>query len=395
LTFWGGGVKNFHIFDGGFYMKKPILSGRPTIAEIDLRGLAFNYRQIKRHIPKGVSILAVVKADAYGHGALPVSLKLEKMGVEYLGVAIPEEGVELRKGGVKAPILIFGGIFKGDAEEIIRYGLTPVVFDIESLKHLSKAAEKRRKKARVHIKVDTGMGRLGVPFELFPAFLKDLRKYPDIEIEGLLSHFSMTGGEEVYTAYQWKKYQEGLAMAREMGISSRYLHMASSATLTTFPSFSGNLVRPGIMLYGSYPSPAIEKLIELKPVLTLKTRIHFLKSVSTGSRISYGGTFVTRRESLIATLPVGYADGYSTRLSNQGEVLIRGKRSPVVGRVCMDLTMVDVTGIPGVSKGDEAILIGGQGEERITADEIAKKIGSIPYEVLCLIGKRVPRVYIG
>ena len=376
-------------------MKKPILSGRPTIAEIDLRGLAFNYRQIKRHIPKGVSILAVVKADAYGHGALPVSLKLEKMGVEYLGVAIPEEGVELRKGGVKAPILIFGGIFKGDAEEIIRYGLTPVVFDIESLKHLSKAAEKRRKKARVHIKVDTGMGRLGVPFELFPAFLKDLRKYPDIEIEGLLSHFSMTGGEEVYTAYQWKKYQEGLAMAREMGISSRYLHMASSATLTTFPSFSGNLVRPGIMLYGSYPSPAIEKLIELKPVLTLKTRIHFLKSVSTGSRISYGGTFVTRRESLIATLPVGYADGYSTRLSNQGEVLIRGKRSPVVGRVCMDLTMVDVTGIPGVSKGDEAILIGGQGEERITADEIAKKIGSIPYEVLCLIGKRVPRVYIG
>ena len=376
-------------------MRTFVSTGRPTIAEIDVKALAFNYRQIKRHIPKGVSILAVVKADAYGHGALPVSLKLEKLGVEYLGVAIPEEGVELRKGGVKAPILIFGGIFKGDAEEIIRYGLTPVVFDIESLKHLSKAAEKRRKKARVHIKVDTGMGRLGVPSELFPAFLKDLRKYPDIEIEGLLSHFSMTDGEEVYTSYQWKKYQEAMAMAREIGISSRYLHMASSATLTTFPSFSGNLVRPGIMLYGSYPSPAIEKLIELRPVLTLKTRIHFLKSVSTGSRISYGGTFVTRRESLIATLPIGYADGYSTRLSNQGEVLIRGKRAPIAGRVCMDLIMVDVTGIPGVSKGDEAILIGRQGEERITADEIAKKIGSIPYEVLCLIGKRVPRVYIG
>ena len=376
-------------------MGTSVSPGRPTIAEIDLKALAFNYRQIRKRTPKGVSILAVVKADAYGHGALPVSLKLEKMGVEYLGVAIPEEGVELRKGGVKAPILIFGGIFKGDAEVIIRYGLTPVVFDIESLKHLSKAAEKRKKKARVHIKVDTGMGRLGVPFELFPAFLKDLRKYPDIEIEGLLSHFSMTDGEEVYTAYQWKKYQEGLAMAREMGISSRYLHMASSATLTTFPIFSGNLVRPGIMLYGSYPSPAIEKLVELRPVLTLKTRIHFLKSVSAGSRISYGGTFVTRRESLIATLPIGYADGYSTRLSNQGEVLIRGKRAPIVGRVCMDLIMADVTDIHGVSKGDEAILIGRQGEERITADEIAKKIGSIPYEVLCLIGKRVPRVYTG
>ncbi|MDP3015964.1 MAG: alanine racemase, partial [Deltaproteobacteria bacterium] len=271
--------------------------------------------------------------------------------------------------------------------------LTPVVFDIVSLKELSKAAEKRKKRVKVHLKVDTGMGRLGVPSEFFHAILKELRKYPDIEIEGLLSHFSMTDGEEVYTAYQWKKYQEGLAMAREMGISSRYLHMANSGILTAFPEYSGNMVRPGIMLYGSYPSPAIEKLIELRPVLTLKTRIHFLKSVPTGSRISYGGTFVTRRESLIATLPVGYADGYSARLSNQGEVLIRGKRAPVVGRVCMDLIMVDVTGIPGISKGDEAILIGRQGEERITADEIAKKIGSIPYEVLCLIGKRVPRVY--
>ncbi|OGP77154.1 MAG: alanine racemase [Deltaproteobacteria bacterium RBG_16_49_23] len=376
-------------------MKKPNLSGRPTVAEIDLKALAFNYRQLRKRVPGGAKILAVVKADAYGHGALPVSLKLEKMGVEYLGVAIPEEGVELRKGGVKAPILIFGGIFQGDAEEIIRYGLTPVVFDLESLKLLSKAAEKRKKKARVHIKVDTGMGRLGVPFELFPDFLKDLKKYPHIEIEGFLSHFSMTDGEESYTSYQWEKYQEALAMVREFEISSRYLHMASSATLTAFPSYAENLVRPGIMLYGSYPSPVFERLIELKPVMTLKTRIHFLKSVPMGARISYGGTFVTRRESLIATLPVGYADGYSARLSNQGEVLIRGKRAPVVGRVCMDLIMADVTDIPGVSKGDEAILIGRQGRERITADEIARKIGSIPYEILCLIGKRVPRVYRG
>jgi alanine racemase len=374
-------------------MRTFVSTGRPTVAEIDLKALAFNYRQIKKHIPRDVSILAVVKADAYGHGALPISRKLERLGAEYLGVAISKEGVELRRGGVKTPILIFGGIFQDEAEEIIRYGLTPVVFDIESLKHLSKAAKRRKKRARIHIKVDTGMGRLGVPFELFPAFLKDLKKYPDIEIEGILSHFSMTDGEEAYTAGQWRKYQEGLALTREAGILSRYLHMASSATLTAFPSYCGNLVRPGIMLYGSYPSPAIEKLVEFRPVLTLKTRIHFLKLVSTGSRISYGGTFVTRRESLIATLPIGYADGYSTRLSNQGEVLIRGKRAPIVGRVCMDLIMADVTDIHGVSKGDEAILIGRQGEERITADEIARKIGSIPYEVLCLIGKRVPRVY--
>lgn len=370
-----------------------VLPGRPTVAEIDLRALAFNYRQIRRRVPKGTGILAVVKADAYGHGALPVSLKLEEMGVDYLGVAIPEEGVALRKGGVKTPILIFGGIFQDDADEVIRYGLTPVVFDIESLKHLSKAARKRRKKATAHIKVDTGMGRLGVPFELFPAFLKDLKKYPDVEIEGLLSHFSMTDGEEDYTASQWRRYQEALDQAGAMGISGRYLHMASSATLTAFPSYSGNLVRPGIMLYGAYPSAAFQRMISLKPVLTLKTRIHFLKRVPEGERIGYGGTFMTRRESLIATLPIGYADGYNTRLSNRGEVLIGGRRAPVTGKVCMDLIMVDVTEIPGVSNGDEVILIGRQGKERITAEEVAAKIGSIPYEVLCLIGRRVPRIY--
>ncbi|MBM4307324.1 MAG: alanine racemase [Deltaproteobacteria bacterium] len=375
-------------------MKTSVSLGRPTVAEIDLRALAFNYQQIKKQIPTGVSILAVVKADAYGHGAGPVSLKLEKIGADYLGVAIPEEGMALRKGGVKTPILILGGMFQEDAEAILRYGLTPVVFDIDSLRRLSKAAKNKRKKARVHLKVDTGMGRLGVPFHLFSAFLKETQKFSNIEIEGLLSHFSMTDEEESYTSSQWEKFQQAVNLAKEMGVSSRYIHMANSATSTVFPEYSGNLIRPGIMLYGSYPSSTFEKRIKLKPVLTLKTRIHFLKSVPAGSRISYGGTFVTRRESLIATLPIGYADGYSTRLSNQGEVLIRGKRSPVVGKVCMDLIMADVTNVPGVSKGDEVILIGRQGREQITADEVARKIGSIPYEVLCLIGKRVPRMYV-
>ena len=375
-------------------MKTSVSSGRPTVAEIDLQALAFNYQQIKKQIPTGVSILAVVKADAYGHGAGPVSLKLESIGADYLGVAIPEEGMTLREKGVNAPILILGGIFQEDAEAILRYSLTPVVFDIDSLRRLSKAAKKKRKKARVHLKVDTGMGRLGVPFHLFSAFLKETQKFSDIEIEGLLSHFSMTDEEESYTSSQWEKFQQAISLAKEMGVSSRYIHIANSATSTVFPEYSGNLIRPGIMLYGSYPSSTFEKRIKLKPVLTLKTRIHFLKSVPAGSRISYGGTFVTRRESRIATLPIGYADGYSTRLSNQGEVLIRGKRDPVVGKVCMDLIMADVTNVPGVSKGDEVILIGRQGREQITADEIAKKIGSIPYEVLCLIGKRVPRIYV-
>ena len=376
-------------------MKTPILSGRPTIAEIDLSALAFNYRQLRKRISKGVKILAVVKADAYGHGALPISLKLEKLGVEYLGVAISDEGVQLRKGGVKAPILILGGIYEGEADQALQYNLTPVVFDQESLKLLSKAAERQKKKVKVHLKVDTGMGRLGVPLNPWPAFLKGLKRFPKIEIEGVLSHFSMAEKEETFTAYQWEKFQGAMALANEMGISYQYLHMASSATITKFPACSGNLVRPGIMLYGSYPSPIFQELIQLKPIMTLKTRIHFLKSVPPKTRISYGGTFMTERESLIATLPIGYADGYSRHLSNHGEVLIRGKRAPVVGAVCMDFIMVDVTDIPNVSKGDEVILMGRQGREQITADEIAEKIDSISYEVLCLVGRRVPRIYKG
>ncbi len=374
-------------------MGKPLREGRPTVAEIDLEALAFNYRQIRRRVPRGTKILAVVKADAYGHGALPVSLKLERLGVHCLGVAILEEGIALRKGGVKAPILILGGIFKEGAEEAIRYGLTPVAFEIDPLIELSKAARKKGRNAKVHLKVDTGLGRLGVPFDRFPAFLREVKRIQNLEVEGLLSHFSMTEGEEEYSTAQWKRFQQALEVCRKEGFRCRYVHMANSANLILFPEFSGNMVRPGLMLYGAYPSPRCQERIDLKPVLTLKTVIHFLKSVPPGSRISYGGTFVTQRESLIATLPIGYADGYSTLLSNRGEVLIRGKRAPVVGRVCMDLITVDVTDIPGVEKGDEVVLIGNQGKERITAEEIAGIIGSIPYEVFCLIGKRVPRVY--
>ncbi len=376
-------------------MKEPSLRGRPTVAEIDLNALAFNYRQIRKRVPKETRILAVVKADAYGHGSLPVSLRLEAMGVDYLGVAIPEEGILLREGGVKSPILILGGIFKEGLEEVVRYDLTSVAFDLGSLEALSKVARREGKKAKIHIKVDTGMGRLGVPFEQFGTFLKKVKKLSNIEAEGLLSHFSMGDGDRQYTLAQWKRFQQALSLSRREGFRWQYIHMANSANLILFPESSASMVRPGILLYGAYPSNSIEPLIRVKPVLTLKTRIHFLKPVPAGERISYGGTYVTRRKSLIATLPVGYADGYSTLLSNRGEVLVRGRRAPVVGRVCMDLTMIDVTEIPGVRAGDEVVLIGGQGRERITADEIAKKIGSISYEVLCMIGKRVPKIYRG
>lgn len=366
---------------------------RPTVGEVDLGALEFNYRQIKKRIPGGVKLLAVVKADAYGHGSVPVSLRLEKLGVEYFGVAIPEEGVELRRGGVKTPILVLGGIFGEEVEQIFRFRLTPVVFGKDSLKILSREADRRGRKVKVHLKVDTGMGRLGVPLNRWPDFLREVRRFPRIETEGILSHFAMTNEEKGFTQSQWRAFQEAVATAQKFGIRCPYLHMASSAMLTAFPTYSARLVRPGIMLYGAYPSPSFRSLISLKPVMTLKTRIHFLKWVHPGTRISYGGTFKAKRESLIATLPIGYADGYSRHLSNHGEVLVRGKRAPVVGKVCMDFIMVDVTDIPRVSTGDEVVLMGRQGKEQITPEEIADKINSISYEVLCSIGKRVPRIY--
>ena len=368
-------------------------AARPTVAEIDLRALAFNYRQLRKKIPREVDLLAVVKADAYGHGAVPVSLTLEKLGADYLGVATSDEGVELRKGGVKTPILILGGIYGGEVDQIFRFRLTPVVFHGDRLHLLSKEAERRKKNVKVHLKIDTGMGRLGVSPDLWPAFLRELKRLPRIEIEGILSHFSMTDEECGYSEGQWRQFQKAVEIAKEQGVSWKYLHMSSSGTLMASPTYLGNLVRPGIMLYGSYPSSALRGVVKLKPVMTLKTHIHFLKSVPFGAKISYGGTFTTKRQSLIATLPIGYADGYSHQLSQCGEVLIRGLRAPVAGRVCMDFIMVDVSDIPNVKVGDEVVLIGRQGRERITTEEIAEKIHSIPYEVLCSIGRRVPRIY--
>ncbi len=370
--------------------------GRPTYAEIDLKALVFNYRQIEKRIRPGVGILGIVKADAYGHGAIPVARRLEELGSPCLGVAISDEGVQLRKGGIKAPILVFSGVFPEDVHQFLKFDLTPVVFQKESLRLLSKASEGRRKKLKVHLKVDTGMGRLGVRPESWGAFLTEVKRFPNVEVEGILSHFSMTDEEEIpYTVEQWGKFQEALAVTQGARIFPRYVHIASSANLAAFPSYSGNLVRPGIILYGAYPSVFTRQHLQIKPLMTLKTRVQYLKTVPAGTRISYGGAVVSKRESLIATLSVGYADGYSRRLSNQGEVLIRGRRAPVVGRVCMDFIMADVSDIPGVAMGDEVVLLGKQGKEQIPAEEIAQKTGTIAYEVFCLIGKRVPRVYKG
>jgi alanine racemase len=363
---------------------------RPTIAEIDLDALAHNYHQIRSLVHPGVKMMAVVKDNAYGHGAVIVARELEKLGVDMLGVAITEEGVELRNGGIKKPILILTGIRREEIDAVIENDLIPMVFDDELVRALSGTAVKRNKRVKVHLKFDTGMGRLGVPVQGARKFLERIRDFPHLVIEGVASHFSMA--DEEYSRAQLKAFGEVVEFLRGGGIRPHYMHVSSSAPMIDFPDSHFNLVRPGIMIYGSYPSEEYIGRIGLRSVMRFRTIIAFLKRVSVGARISYGGTFIAERESLIACLPVGYGDGYNRRLSNRGEVLVRGKRAPVVGRICMDVTMVDVTDVEDVSIGDEVVLLGGQGGDAITAEEIAEKIGTISYEILCMVGKRVPRV---
>jgi alanine racemase len=339
-------------------------------------------------------ILAVVKAQAYGHGAVPVSRHLLRLGADMLGVALVEEGKELRTAGIDAPILLMGSLFPEQAETVVALRLTPVVYTIPVARVLSEAAQKLKKAVSVHVKIDTGMGRIGIAPADAPAFITELRRLAGIDVQGLMTHFADADlREKQFAAKQMELFEllvRDLDAAR-MDIPLR--HAANSAAVLDFHRALFTMVRPGLMLYGYNPLERGPDNGGLEPVLSLVTRIAYVKKVAAGVPISYGRTFVTKRESLIATLPIGYADGYSRGLSNRGEVLVRGKRVPVVGRVCMDMTMIDVTDVAGVCEGDDVVLIGRQGSERITASDIAVKTGTIPYEVLCGISSRVPRIY--
>lgn len=368
---------------------------RPTFAEIDLDALRFNFEQVKRLTGSTKKILAVVKANAYGHGAITVARELEGLGVNFLGVALCQEGIELREAGITTPILVLSGFFKGEEAELLRHQLNPLIFNLEMAERLAHQAGSSKQEVRVHIKVDSGMGRVGVLPEEARDFFRKLKKLGGLKVEGVCSHFAEADKEEKdFTQEQQSRFNEVVSIAKKSGFDPLFTHLANSAAIMDFPSAHYNLVRPGIMLYGAYPSPIFRKKTELRPVMSLKTRILHLKKVPPNFSISYGRTFITKRESLIATLPIGYADGYSRSLSNKGEVLIKGQRCKIVGRVCMDLTLIDVTEIPGVKVGDEVVLLGRQGTEEITAEEIAEKIGTVSYEVFCSVGKRVPRVYI-
>ena len=372
---------------------------RPTRAEIDLGALTRNLTTLHAAAP-GVDVLAVVKADAYGHGAVPVSRALEAAGVRSFGVALVEEGLALRQAGLTSDILVLGGAYDGGWDAMLEHRMIPVVFRPEHLTALDAAAGDRGVTARAHLKVDTGMGRLGVlPGEL-PTFLEAARRCRRVSLEGLCSHFANADlADAALTAQQVTRFRTALGQMRAAGFDPRWRHLSNSAGLLALPQARDgvemNLARPGLGLYGLQPAPWLRPPRVLEPVLSWKTSVVHLKSVPPGTPISYGSTWTAPRASRIATLPVGYADGWSRLLSNRGVVLVRGRRAPIAGRVCMDLCMVDVTDVPGVDVGDEVVLIGRQGTEVQDAHQLAVLQSTIAYDVLCAIGARVPRVVVG
>lgn len=364
---------------------------RPTWAEINLRHLVHNFRQVQRRLSPKTRIMVTVKADAYGHGLIPVSKKLASCRVDYLGVASLDEGIALRKAGVKTPVLVMGPILKKDIAPLLRYRLTATVCD-EALAHaLNDRASLYRRPLDVHIKVDTGMGRLGVlPEEALP-LVRKIHRLKKLRIEGIFTHFTMADSDKNFTHRQIRLFRRLLDDLKKEGISIPLAHAANSMGTLDFKQGHFNMVRPGLILYGLQPREDLK--IKLKPLLALKSRVIFKKRLPPGWGVSYGRTYITKRKTTVITLPIGYGDGYPRLLSNKAPVLIGGKRFKVCGRICMDQMMVDV-GDSKVRIGDEVVLIGSQGKMRITAEELARLSETISYEIVCGLGCRIPRLYI-
>jgi len=369
---------------------------RPVWAEVDLDKLAHNMREIRR-VAKSENIIAVVKADAYGHGAIDVAPVLLENGANRLAVAVISEAVELRRSGIECPIMILGFTPPNLIDELLKYDIEQAVYSYEFAIELSKMAQKKNKMAKIHIVVDTGMGRIGyLPNDESAQEVYNISRLPNIIIEGMFCHFSTADEKDKsYTNGQVKKYNDFYEKLKEKKVNINIRHVANSAAIIDLPETHYEAVRPGIILYGYYPSEEVNKEnIDLIPVMTLKTNIVHIKKLPPGESVSYGRKFTTERESVIATLPVGYADGYTRLLYQKGKVILKGKFAPVIGRICMDQCMIDITDIEGVKIGDEVILMGEDENKKFTADTIAELIGTINYEVVCMIGKRVPRVYI-
>jgi len=369
---------------------------RPVWAEIDLDKAAYNMKNIKK-IVGDKEVIAVVKADCYGHGADDLAPVFLENGASRLAVAILTEGIELRKKNITAPIMILGYTPLELSEELINNDIEQTVYDLEYAKKLSSLAEKLGKKAKIHIALDTGMGRIGfIPNEKSIEDVVEIASLKGIEIIGIFTHFSTADEyDKTYTNEQFKKIKDFIAELEKRNINIPLKHVSNSGAIMDMPETYLDAVRAGIILYGYYPSNEVNKeKLDIKPILTLKTTISHVKEVEEGTSISYGRTFITKKKSKIATIPIGYADGYSRLLSGKAKVIINGKFAPVVGRICMDQCMIDVTDIGKVKVGDEVILLGEEGNLKFNADDFAEIMGTINYEITCMLKQRIPRVYI-
>lgn len=367
--------------------------GRPTWLEVDLEALAYNVRRVAFDIVKPPTrVLAVLKADAYGHGAVRVARTVLNNGASYLGVASVNEGTILRQAGITAPILILGFVPAWQAREVVSHGLSATVFDLDVAGALDRAARELDRSIRVHVKVDTGMGRLGLLPHQVLTFVRKLQSLPHMELEGIFTHFSVADTDVEYTRRQIGTFRQVLAELAEAGLTFPLVHAANSAAILSLPESHFGMVRLGLAMYGLHPSPQLPCPPDFRPALAFKTQVAQVKALPAGSFVSYGNTYRTAGEQQIAVIPVGYADGFRRAPRHWGHVLVQGRPAPIVGRVCMDQTMIDVTAIPGVRQGDEVVLIGQQGQQCITAEEVAQRLGTINYEVVSEILARVPRV---
>ena len=362
--------------------------------EVDLDHFTHNWNELRRLVGPSVQILQVVKADAYGHGAIEISNMALQNGASWLGVANADEGVQLRVSGITAPILILSPSMESEISEIIKYRLIPSVSDVHFARILQHKYMEAGISGPIHIEIDTGMGRGGTMYKEALRAIHEIARCPNLILEGIFTHLS--SGEQIndYSREQGRLFLDLLKKLRREGLTFPIRHMANSGGILNYPAFHFDLVRPGLMTYGIYPSRDTQDRARLEPVMSFKTRVALVKKFPRGYSIGYGRSYVTNRPTLIATIPVGYGDGYGVILSNRGEALIRGKRAPVVGRISMDMCTIDVSHIPDCQVGDVVTLMGKDGLEEITANDIAARVNTISYEILCMLGKRAPRIFI-
>lgn len=374
-----------------------LTSYKITGLEIDLDNLAYNMKQVAKIVKEGTLITAIVKANGYGHGAIDVAKVFLENGAHRLAVSTLEEGIELRKGGIDVPILLLNHTFPERYDDILYYDLIPSIYRYNDAIELSKEAVKLEKTVKIHIKIDTGMGRIGfLPIEDSIKDIIEISKLPNIEVEGMFSHFARADEEDKsHVKEQYKRFSWVTDRLEENNIYIPIKHISNSAGIMDTPEYNMDMVRAGIILYGYYPSDEVMKdRLKLKPAMTLKSYISNIKIVEEGAGIGYNQIFTTDRRSVIGTIPIGYADGYSRILTGKGEVSIHGKRVPIIGRICMDQMMLDLTDIDDVKIGDRVVLFGHGDESYPSVEEVAKTLGTVSYEIMCMMGRRLPRIYI-